>query len=426
MMHKSFQGGYILLVETILFIAISVIVVVGVVNPLLSGYASTQSFVRSGQALLTADSALDEALYRLKNGKTMPASLNLSLASTTATINITTISGGQRITTVGQNRNYARNIQADVRSGTGISFHFGVQSGKGGFTLANSSQITGDVYSDGTISGAGNNIYGNAISASSTGLINNVHVTGSAYAHTITNSTIDKDAYYVTKTGTTVLGTSYPNSPDQGNAALPISDAQIAQWEADAAAGGIRNCSGTYTIQGTTTVTLGPEKITCNLNIRSSTVTINGPLWVTGNITVEQSSLVKISPSLGSQNVPIIADNPADRSGSSIIQAQNTTQFQGSGSAGSFVFLISQNNNAEGGGSTDAITVQSAAEALVVYAAHGKISLSQSVNLRQATAYKIAMANSAKVTYDTSLPNTLFAPGASSSANFDQIEWGEI
>ena len=212
---------------------------------------------------------------------------------------------------------------------------------------------------------------------------------------------------------------SHPNSPDQTTVPLPISDDQINEWETIAAAGGTATCTeGPYNISSES-VSLGPVKIPCDLNINgSSVVTINGHIWVTGNITVQNSSVVKMSAALGSSNVAVIADNPSNRLTSSVIRVQNTATFQNSGTAGSFVFLISQNNSAETGGEEEAFELSNSASALVAYAAHGLIPLANTVTLKEVTAYKIKLKNSASVTYDTGLPSTVFQSGPGGSWSF--------
>ena len=181
---------------------------------------------------------------------------------------------------------------------------------------------------------------------------------------------------------------------------------------------------GTYSI--TSSVTLGPVKINCNLLIKGNDVvlTMAGPIWVVGNITTQVSPLIKILSSLGNKNLPLIADNPTNRSGSGIVSLGQSTEFQGSGSANSFVFIISQNNSAETGGSTNAIDLGQSAGALVVYASHGQITLGQSVDITASTAYKMILKNTANVTYDTGLPSALFSGGQ--SGGFDIIKWKEV
>ena len=409
----------------VLFLAIiSAMVIVGVLQPIFSSHASAKAFIESKKAYILSNSASEEALYRLKTNKILGSSSSITLSSSTATITVTTTAAGKDIVITAPTNTYQRNIKLSLSLGTGISFHYGIQSGMGGFSLMNSSSIVGNVFSSGPITGSGNYIYGDVVSSGPSGLINGIHATGTAFAHTIQGSTIDKDAYYTVRTTTTVSGISYPGSADQLDEALPISDAQISEWEGFAAAGGTATCSGgTYTIDTTTTV--GPIKIPCDLLIKGSpTVTIAGPLWVTGNITTQNSPTIKISSSLGVQNVAIIADNPSNRLTSSIISLGQSTGFQNSGTTGSFVFMISQNNSAENGGSVEAIDVGQSSTALVAYAGHGLISLGQSVSLKEATGYRIELRNSASVKYDTGLANTLFSSGP--GGGYERIEWREI
>jgi hypothetical protein len=324
-----------------------------------------------------------------------------------------------------------------VVNDTVISFRYGIQAGNGGFKLENTSSITGNAFSSGPVIGSGGNyIRGDVVSAGSSGCnpepeipvsgcVYGIHATGNVFSHEIgksgTGTTIDKDAYYASTitTNTTVTGTKHPGSSDQSSVSLPISDAQISQWESDAAAGEtITTCDGSGNYNISSDMSLGSKKITCNLVIKKKTLTVTGPLWVTGNITVEVGSIIKMDPSLGSQNVAIIADNPANTTGSGKIIIEQSSTFQGSGSPGSFVFLISQNNSAETGGSNVAVSQNQGASALVAYASHGLITMEQSANVKEATAYKIFLSQSSNVTYDTGLPSTLFESGPGASWTF--------
>jgi hypothetical protein len=153
-------------------------------------------------------------------------------------------------------------------------------------------------------------------------------------------------------------------------------------------------------------------------------VTIAGPVWVAGNITAKNTPTIRMSPSLGSQNVAIIADNQSNRSGSGKISLENNTTFENSGAENSYVFLISQNNSAETGGSNDAISVTQGSGALIAYASHGQVSLANSISLKEVTAYKIVLKNTANVTYDKGLPSTLFKSGP--SGGYAMLDWLEI
>ncbi|HLM83780.1 MAG TPA: hypothetical protein VK254_01025 [Candidatus Bathyarchaeia archaeon] len=426
--YKNQQGQIIVigLVFFAILLIFSTAILVGVSNYI----RSERLNISKVQALHLAEAGIDKAAYELNQNSNYMGESNTALGNGTVTISVSSIDAERkRVTSEGAAVYGGKTTKSTIKAilainNNVISFRYGIQAGNGGFTLANTSSITGNAFSTGPIIGSGSNyIHGDIISAGPSGWVYGVHATGNVFSHTIgksgTGTSVDKDAYYVTKTNTTVTGASHPNSPDQAPAPLPISDAQISQWETDAAAEGtISTCDaeGNYNIPDS--MSLGPKKIACNLVIKNiAELKITGPIWVTGNITTK-SSTIKMDPNLGSANVAIIADNPSNMSGSGIIDIQTSTDFQGSGSAGSFVFMISQNNSAETGGSTAAISQGQSATALVAYASHGLVNFSNSANVKEATAYKISLQNTANVTYDSGLPSTLFESGPGASWTF--------
>ena len=422
------QKGQIIVIGLVFFIIIMILS--GAILTYVSTYIkSSRQNVAKVQALQLAEAGIDKAAFELNQNSSYIGETDTVLGNGSFTVTVANVdSERKRVTSVGtvpySGSNFARStIKATLAIDSRlISFRYGVQAGNGGFTLNNSATITGSVFSTGPVEGlSDNHIYGDIVSAGSSGWVYGIHSTGNVFSHLIGRSgeatKIDKDAYYATTiTNTTVSGAFHPGSSDQSPMPMPISDEQISEWESYAAAGGtITTCdgSGNYNIPGN--MSLGPKKIACNLVIKNiSELKITGPIWVTGNITIK-SSTIKMDPSLGSLNVAIIADNPLNRSGSGKIDIQTSSSFLGSGSAGSFVFLISQNNSAESGGSTTAILQGQSADALVAYASHGLIDFLNSANVKEATAYRITLKNSANVTYDTGLPSTLFetGPGAS-------------
>jgi hypothetical protein len=423
------KSGYVLLLSLVFF-GIFMTVAVALVGMITSYARLGRTNLAAAQALAIAEGAIDLAVYELNQNLSYTGVTNAPLGSGTYTISVANVdSQTKRVTVTAHVPNNTSPVATKVvRANIGltsdvVSFHYGVQAGNGGFTLENSSSITGNVFASGPVIGTGNNlIRGDVVSAGPSGWVYGVTATSSVFAHTIgksgTPTTIHKDAYYVTKVNTTVNGTSFPNSPDQAIVDLPISDTQIAEWQAQAEAGGtITSCdaSGDYTITGN--ATLGPKKIACNLVVKSSSgiLTVSGPIWVTGNITTQTGPTIRMDPALGSSNVAVIADNPNNQNGSGIISIGQSTVFQGSGSTGSFVFLISQNRSAENGGSVVAIDLSQGASAMVAYASHGLVSLSQSVSVKEATGYKIALSQSANVVYDTGLPSTVFESGPGGS-----------
>jgi hypothetical protein len=426
--HNNTSRGQVVLLNTILFLIVSLLLINGIAYPVISHYQAATGLLSSKKALMVSQSGIDEALYRLKRSKQVWSTMTLSLASTTATISVANGANSKVITASTTFAGYQRATKLNLAVGVGAAFRYGVQSGQGGFTLANTSSVTGNIFSAGSIVGGGNYIYGDIISAGSSGLVSGIIATGTVYSHTIQNSTINKDAHYTSIDSYSTSHTSgllYPGSADIATTSFPISDSQISKWETDATSTGFTaTCdkNGTFTISSATTT--GNMLVPCDLVIKSANVTIGGPIWVQGNINFQVGANISMSSSLGSQNVPIIADNQSNKSGSSEITISSGSSFAGSGSTGSFVFVISMNNSAENSGANTAIAINQSSNHLVGYAPHGLITGSQSANLNAATAYKVSLTQSSTVTYDTALPNTLFQAGA--TGGYSLTEWDEI
>ncbi|MDO8482827.1 MAG: hypothetical protein Q7S86_03345 [bacterium] len=425
MIPNSFHRGQAAITAVIFFLIIGLAVSMGVLNPVLRQVKQADDFTRTRASLYVSESVNEDALYRLKTGKQFVSPSTLSLNGYSATATSTAVADGLQIDSSGNAFGLLRNIQTHLTSGSGTSFHYGMQSGEGGMSLNNSATIVGNVFSNGPITGANSNIIkGTVVSAGPSGIISGVHATSSAYAHTIQSADIDGDAYYQSISGSSVAGTLYPGSIDQATSSLPIPDSTIAAWEAEAVAGGTHTSPCPYSIEGS--VTLGPKKINCDLSLSGDAVlTLTGPVWVVGNIDVSNQAEIRLASSLGSRSVALIADKPSALTSGSQITLSNTTEYYGSGDSNSFLLLVSQNKSAETGGSNPAITISnSAGGKLLLYAGHGLIQLSNSVTLKEVTAYKISVNNSAQVVYESGLANLLFSSGPAGGYVFDK--WREV
>jgi len=407
-------GGQAILTAVVFFMFVSMIVVSGAYTVSYKESKSSRDFETSKKSFFLAESGLEDLAYRMIKGKNYDTVEILSLDGFFATTTVADISGDKEITATGTASKMIRRSKIKLEAGGGTSFFYGMQTGEGGVVMSNSSEVIGNVFSSGPIVGNNSNIVkGDVISAGLSGLADGIHATGTVYAHTIRDSDIDKDAHYQIISGTDVGGISYPGSPDQATSSLPISDAQIDAWKAEAAAGGTHSSPCPYNISGA--VSIGPKKINCDLNVSgSAVVTLNGPVWVSGNINFSNTAEVKINPSLGDKSAAIIADKETNRSSSSRIFISNSAEFFGSGSNKSYVLLVSRNNNAEGGGSTSAIEASNSANGKVLlYAPHGLVYLSNNIIIKEASAHKIQLSNSAKVIYETGIANLLFTSGPS-------------
>lgn len=418
----SLSRGSILLLALIVS-SIVMTVTVSFFNYYASAVRAGRYALASAQARSLAEAGIDKAVYELNQNGGYSGESNTALGNGTFSVSVASINNNtKRVTVTGVVPNSARPtatkvVQTNVSIDTEVvSFAFGVQAGNGGVFLENSASVRGNVYSNGPVMGQNNNIVrGTVVSAGLAGLISGVHATSSGYAHTISNSTLDGNAYFQTISNTTVGGIQYPGSADQSTTTLPISDELIEEWKAAALLGGVHTTPCPYVIS--TSISLGPKKINCNLTIQGTgnIITLNGPLWVKGNIDIQNSPTIRVSSAQSGRSIPIIADDPSNRLDGSKIEIENSAVFEGTGD-GSYVLFISQNNSAESGGSNEAIEVKNTVSGdLLVYAGHGEIKLDNNSNLSEVTAWRIRAKNSAEVTYETGLGSTLFPAGPGGS-----------
>jgi len=424
----NLERGQAMMVATILFLVVSVTIIFGLAGPILKQQRLASNLVLSRQSYFLAEAGLEDVVYRLKTGKPVSATEVLSLAGDTTTTVTTDVLDEKQIVSSADVKSAVRKLRTNIILGSGVSFHFGVQAGEGGLIMENTSSISGNIYSNGVVRGSGptnNIIRGSVVSAWSEGLIDNLYATSSVYAHTIRDSKIDGDAYYQSISGTTVLGTLYPGSSDQATSSLPISDEQIEEWKQAALDGGVISSPCPYKINDA--MTLGPVKISCDLEISGNnyTITLAGNVWVEGDIVVKNSPVIRIDSSFGKKGVAIVADKPSAPNSSGKISLENSAVFEGSGSPSSHVMLISQNRSAESGGTEVALDVKNTVSGdLLVYAGHGEISLQNSINLKEVSAYRIRLKNTAEVIYETGIANLLFDSGPSGS--YEILSWEEI
>lgn len=423
---KIKNSGQAVITVVILLLIVSLAAVLGFSSVVLRDVKTTKMLLMSKKSYFLSESGVEDAVYRIIKGKEYSDEEVISIGGFFATTTISSLSGNEKeITAFADVFSARRKIKTILSTDVGASFHYGVQVGDGGLLMQNNSLVEGNVYSNGPINGSNSNeVRGDVVSAGAFGLVDGVYATGTVYSNTISNSNVDKDAYYQVISNTTVTGALFPGSPDQPTSDLPISDETISGWENATAAVSVINSPCPYIIKSD--ISIGPVKINCDLKIKGSpNIILTGTVWVVGNISVENSAEISLSPSFNEKSVAIIADNPSNRMTSSKVDMENSVEFDGSGTAGSYVLVISMNNSAENGGSETAIEVeQSVSGKLLVYASHGEIRLKNSVNLKEVSAYKINIRNSAKVIYETGLANLLFDSGPGGS--FSVSSWEEI
>ncbi len=416
-----------MIISVIFFVWVATAAILGLANPVVRHIAMATSIATSKESFYAAEAGIEDVAYRLNSGMAtvLSQTLNVGNHSVTTTVADGSPSENKIVTATGQANDYFRKVEVVMTLGKGQSFFYGIQSHLGGIIIENSASVEGNAFSNGTIvSSINGRIKGDAVSADSTGLLDGVHTTGNAYAHTIRDSYIEKDAFYQIISDTTVLGSLHPASGDQSTSTMPISDAQIEGWKVNALSGGTETSPCPYTISAS--VLIGPKIIDCDLIIDGTnfTVTLGGALWVKGNVTIKNTPTIKIASTQQNRSVAIIADNPSNPAGSGKISLENSPTFLGTGLS-SYVFMISQNNSAENGGDGVAIDVKNTANGdLVVYAGHGEIVLQNSANLREISGYRLRLKNNSLVRYEIGLQSTLFSAGP--SGGLEVLKWKEI
>ncbi len=236
--------------------------------------------------------------------------------------------------------------------------------------------------------------------------ISGITVNGNASAQSLSNCSVGGNAYYQSISSCSVGGTSYPNSTPQSPGSMPISDAQIADWETTAASGGA--ITGPYSISNSQS--LGPKKISGNLTINNGgSLTLTGPIWVDGNISLSNNATVSVASSLGSAGAVIIADSSTNPSTDGTITLSNNVIINGNGSAGSYPMLLSTNTGAH------AISLGNNGGSVILYASKGTISLNNNAGANEITGYGLSIGNNATVTYVNGLQNATFSNGPGGS-----------
>ena len=444
------DSGQAMMISTILFLVVSVTIIFGLAGPILKQQRITSQSALSRQSYFLAEAGLEDVLYRLKTGQTVDANEVITLNGSTVTTVTTDTAEGKRVVASAVVNESVRKIKVDLIQGTGIAFHYGVQVGQGGLEMSNIAKIIGNVYSSGNIVGTNSaRIQGTAIVSGPTGIIDGMDIDGDTWSHTIkgnatvggnanhavlqnttvtgnvvadsiSNCTIGSTATYDTRASCTVAGATVTPNPTVFTTAttlpLPISEEQIDIWESEAVGGGtLGSQSWSSGIRS-----LGPKNIVGDLIMSNDAeLVVTGILWVTGEIKLSNTSKIRLDASYGSSSGVVMAGIDESTT-AGYIEIANSAQVLGSGSVGSYIMLLSQK---EGVGS-DAIKTSNSSAAAILYAGEGQIEISNNAALKEVTAYKLEINNSATVTYESGLANNNFSSGP--GGGYAILSWKEI
>jgi len=404
---------------TVLILAVIIAISVSISILTFGQQKISQNITKSSQAYYASEAGVEDVLLRLVKKMNWSSPYNLKVGNATATVEISDIVGGTRtITSKGNSLNRIRKIQIVYAISTQqVSFHYGAQVGEGGMIMGNGSQVLGNVFSNGSVTGGGT-IQNSIIVAGNGNKIDGITVGNDATVHTCKDSNIGGNLTYVSGgsiQNCTVGGATSTRPNEIELQPLPISQSQIDEWEEDAAAGGVITTN--ISISGTKI--LGPIQIGTSTNPKNLTVEngatliIEGTVYVTGDITFNNNATVNLDSSYGSLSGIILTEG--------VITVENNVILNGSGQAGSYVLLLSTKNDT----TNPVIDIRNnAAGSVIYYANSGLIYLANNMYAREVTGYKIQIANNAIIQYESGLEETNFSSGPGGS--WEVTDWKEI
>lgn len=410
------QYGITSLITIIVILSISALVVGSFSLNTANNISSQKNTLKSFGSYYASESALEDAVLRIKKGLSLPQPTPQPIGGSNVTVNISSVGASTKtISAVSAYGDIYRSTQATTVLISGrTGFSYGAQVGEGGLTMQNNTKVDGNVFSNGPIVGSSESVIikGTALVAGNNS-ISEVTINGDATAYSFSDCTIVQKRTNVT--GGTVNNCPAGSSATQSNPLdpmpFPIDSALIDAWKARAGQGGTVN--GNVTLSGTKSY--GPKKIIGDLTIDdNATVTLNGTVYVTGTITISNNSTIKLAASYGTQSDVLFSDG--------IMIINNNTLIRGSGNSSSFLMVMSLSNSLDQ--LHPAIDLGNNGNGTIIYAPNGLIVVSNNSEVKEVTAYKLSLINNAEIEYTSGLANVQFNMG--SSAGWGVSGWQEI
>lgn len=405
MENNTNQKGYVIIMSAFFVLIIMSSMALSMGFLIAGRQKSMTNTVKSTQSYYAAEAGVEDALLRLKKYPQITAiNYNLNVNNISTNIDISnSVNVSKTIVTQASNYGMTRKIKATctISNVQGVSFYYGIEVGDGGLVMNNGSEVMGNVFSGGNISGSGI-IDNDAIVSGNGHSIQGVHIKGDAYAYScLSGATVDGKLTYVTG-GThdcTVNGGSSGQAQEILEQPLPIKQSEIDGWKADASA----VCSSTDVNNlksNNKTVSMGPCRVNGDLIFgNGDTLTLTGTIYVTGTIIFGNTDTIKLGSSYGPSGGIFLSDGT--------INTGNGNTFFGSGQAGSYLLIISTS------ASDSAIIISNNSGGAAFYTSAGGLTISNNVSVAEATGYKLIMNNNTKIQYSNGIVNIYFASGPS-------------
>lgn len=166
--YIKYNNGQALITSLVFFTALSTSLVVGLVSPTISEYKLANTNTQAKKSFYLSESGIEDAYYRIKEGKTIGLTESITIDGNIATTTIIDVGSQKTISAEGDVSNRDRVNEVVLQAGTGVAFNYGVQVGQGGVVLSGSGTVNGNLYANGPISGDSSAIItGTAISGNS-------------------------------------------------------------------------------------------------------------------------------------------------------------------------------------------------------------------------------------------------------------------
>lgn len=161
-----------MLVLLIYFLLTSLVIIAGFVSPTVREYKISNLGYQSRQSYFLSESGSEDAIYRVKRGKSIGSNEMISLNGGTVSTDIITTSSTRELTSTSSIAGIERKVFTVFSAGVGADFSYGVQVGQGGFDINGGSTLNGNIYANGPITGdSSSSITGSAISGNSSALV---------------------------------------------------------------------------------------------------------------------------------------------------------------------------------------------------------------------------------------------------------------
>jgi len=163
-----YNEGQIMIGIVVMFIVISLSVTTGLAWNAQKELSSENNVYSSAKSYYSSEAITEDVVYRIKKGMQVSTTETININDAIGTATISDISGGKLVNSSGDYKNSIRKTSVSLSQGVGVSFHYGIQSGQGGFEIEGGSTINGNVYVNGNIEGDGGaTITGSATAANS-------------------------------------------------------------------------------------------------------------------------------------------------------------------------------------------------------------------------------------------------------------------